>query len=177
MKTNWVTFIVGVFLILVLLSSKMYAQETTIKDLHFLLGVWQAEEHNKETTYWEKCTRTGTYVLDSTYIQLESVAVSSTGKKRTYRFMIHYDKTAKQFEMICMYSNWPKVQIDFLDWNKETKTITIRNKPETEEYRERVGSMQFSADYSSYIWTGTNKSGERLKPRIWVFEENGKRIE
>jgi len=162
------------FSALLLLTSKLYSQ-ATVKDLHFLVGTWEAEEHNKEKTWWEKCTRSGTYILDSTYIQLESVAVSSTGKKRTYRFMIHYDKTAKQFEMVCMYSNWPKVQVNFLEWDSEKRTLTLRNKPEAEEYGARTGAIQFSADYDTYTWKGINKSGDRQKPSIWEYEESGNR--
>jgi hypothetical protein len=176
MKKNWITFVIVIILIQGLLSSKMYAQQSTIKDLNFLIGAWEAKEHNKEKAWWEECTRTGTYILDSTYIQLESVAISSTGKKRIYRFLIHYNSVVRQFEMVSMYSNWPKIQNDILDWNKERRVLTIRNKPEEGEYTERVGMMQFNEDLTSYKWTGINKSGDRTKPNIWEYEEIGKRL-
>lgn len=127
------------FPIILFVTTASYSNPPSVKDLHFLIGTWQVEEVNQGKNWWEKCTRTGTYVLDSTYIQLESVAVSSTGKKRTYRFMIHFDKTVNQFEMICMYGNWSKIQTDLLVWDREKRILTIRNKPQEGEYVERIG--------------------------------------
>jgi hypothetical protein len=176
MKKNWLMFAIVIFLMLGLLSSKMYAQPATIKDLYFLIGTWEAEEQNKEKNWSEKCTRVGTYVLDSTYIQLESVAVSSTGKKRGYRFLIHYNSAVHQFEMVSIYSNWPKMQHDILDWNTVKRALTIRSKPEEGDYAERIGTMQFNEDFTTYKWAGINKSGDRMKPNIWEYQEIGKRI-
>lgn len=155
---------------------KKYEQHTSIKDLQFLIGTWEAVERNKENTWWEKCTRTGTYMLDSTYIKLESVAVASTGKQRTYSFMIHYDKTAGHFEMIGMYSNWPKIRVEFLDWDSESRTIRLQSKPDGGEYSERVGTIKFNEKFDSYVWTGVNKSGDRLNPAVWEFTERGQRM-
>ncbi len=176
MKNKSLVFAIVIFLLQGLLSSKMYAQTTTVKDLHFLIGAWEAEEQNKEKNWLERCTRTGTYVLDSTYIQLESVAINSSNKKRTYRFLIHYDSKSKQFEMIGLFSNWPKVRTEILEWDKANRKLILKSKPASDEYSEREGVIQFNEDFTAYKWTGINKSGDRMKPNIWEYEEIGKRI-
>lgn len=152
------------------------AQQPSVKDLHFLVGTWQTEEHHLASGWWEKSTRTGTYILDSTYLQLESVAVNSSGKKRTYRFLIHYDSDTDQFEMVCIYSNWPKVRTEILVWDQSNRTIKLTGKPEADEYSERTGLMQFTSDFSAYTWKGANKSGKVDNPRVFEYEEKGKRV-
>ena len=114
--------------------------------------------------------------MDSTYLQLESVAVNSSGKKRTYRFLIHYDSNTDQFEMVCIYSNWPKVRVETLTWDKQSRTLKIVGKPNEDEYSERTGLIQFSPDFSGYTWKGANKSGEAANPRIFEYEEKGTRV-
>jgi hypothetical protein len=159
-----------------LLTTKSFSQEASIRDLDFLIGTWQTEEHNEASGWWEKSTRTGTYILEGQYLQLESISVSSTGKKRTYRFLIHYDNRNKQFEMVCIFSNWPKVQIDLLIWDKASRTLTLKNKPIDDEYSERAGVIEFNADYNEYTWTGANKSGDPKAPRIFEYVEKGKKM-
>lgn len=90
--------------------------------------------------------------------------------------MIHYDKTAGHFEMIGMYSNWPKIRVEFLDWDSENRTIRLQSKPDEGEYSERIGTIKFNKKFDSYTWTGVNKSGDRLNPAVWEFTELGKRV-
>jgi hypothetical protein len=151
------------------------AQQESVKDLDFLIGTWQTEEHNKAGDWWEKSTRTGIFILDEQYIQLESVAVSSTGKKRTYRFLIHYDSQSKQFEMISIYGNYPKSRTEIMEWDKNNRKLTLKSKPSEDEYSDRAGVIQFNDDFTEYIWTGSNKSGDPQKPRIFEYEEVGKK--
>lgn len=150
-----------------------HAQQPSVKDLGFLIGTWETEEHHPATQWWEKSTRTATYVLDSTYIQWESVAINSSHKTRTYRFLIHYDSKSNQFEMVCLYSNWPKVQTDILQWNKAARQLTLKSKPAVDVFSERSGTIQFSEDFREYVWSGINQSGDPQKPNIFVFEEKG----
>ena len=152
------------------------SQEKSITDLSFLIGTWDVREDNQENGWWEKCTRTVKYTLDSTYFQLDAKALSSTGKERTYRWYIHYNSKQEQFEMVSMFSNWYKTQMDILEWDEQTRTLTIRNKPNTEEYHERLGQMVFNEDFNAYTWTGENKYGNPDDPGIWKYVEKGTRI-
>lgn len=156
----------------------VFSQEKSIKDLAFLIGTWEVREDNEERTWWEKSTRTGQYVLDSTYIELESVAISSSGKERTYRWFIHYNSKAQQFEMASMFSNWHKILFDILIWDIEKRKLTVRNgvEPNSDEYHERFGEIIFDENFREYIWTGENKYGNPDNPRFWKYIEKGFRV-
>ncbi|RDY61721.1 hypothetical protein DX873_06115 [Flagellimonas nanhaiensis] len=161
-----------------LITTTSFGQEKSIQDLDFLLGTWEVREDNKERDWWEKTTRIGVYALDSTYIQLTSRAVSSTGKKRTYRWYIHYNSKEQQYEMASMFGNWHKIQFDILSWDPAERKLTIKNGPDgdSEEYHERFGEIVFDESFKSYIWTGENKYGDPKDPGIWKYVEIGSRI-
>ncbi len=156
----------------------IYGQERTIQDLDFLIGTWEVREDNQEKTWWEESTRVGSYVLDSTFIALKASAKSSTGKERTYLWLVHFNSKARQFEMISMFSNWPKIQFDTLSWNPSIRTLTIKNggDPNSTDYHERFGELVFDKDFNGYIWKGQNKYGDRDNPSIWNYVEKGTKI-
>ncbi len=163
-------------LCLTLMSYSLISTAQSIKDLEFLIGTWEVREDNDKKTWWEESARIGTYTLDSTYISLEAQAVSSGGKERTYQWLIHYNNKAQQFEMVSMFSNWHKIQLDILSWNPETRTLTITNKPNSEEFHERFGQLVFAEDFNSYIWKGENKYGDADNPSIWRYVEKGRKL-
>ena len=155
------------------------AQENSIQDLDFLIGTWEVREDNAEKTWWEETTRTAQYTLDSTYIELTSHAVSSTGKERTYRWFIHYNSKGRQYEMVSMFGNWHKVQFDILEWDATARKLTIRSGQDPsgpDEYHERYGELIFEADFSAYTWNGENKYGDPADPGIWTYVEKGRRV-
>lgn len=168
------------FLIFTILfvAENIFAQEISIQNLDFLIGEWEVREDNKEKQWWEKSTRIGSYVLDSTYIELISVAVSSSGKERTYRWYIHYNSKIEQFEMVSMYSNWHKVQFDILLWDSKKRKLTIRNNvgTDSDEYHERYGEIIFDEKFNEYLWVGENKYGDPNNPTVWNYVEKGLRI-
>ena len=153
----------------------VFSQQKSIQDLDFLIAEREVREDNLETDWWEKSKRTGRYVLDSTYIELESFAITSDGKERTYRWFIHYNSIAEQFEMTSMFSNWLKVLFDILLWDAEQRKLTIRNAkdPNSDEFHERFGELIFNHDLSTYVWKGQNKYGDPDKPSIWKYVEKG----
>lgn len=170
-----------IFLILVLFffSGNLLAQqEGNIKELSFLIGQWNVKEENEEKDWWEESVRTGRFILDSTYIELTSHATSSNGKRRTYKWYIHYNEKKDQFEMVSMFSNWHKVQFDVLTWESRERKIIIKSTihPDSEEYHERYGEILFGDDFESYVWTGVNKYGDPKKPGVWEYTEKGRRI-
>ncbi|NAY91917.1 hypothetical protein GTQ34_08305 [Muricauda sp. JGD-17] len=166
-------------LLILLCSARLVAQEKSVQDLEFLIGTWQVREDIKDRNWWEESTRIANYTLDSTFIEIDASSRSSTGKERTYRWFIHLNDKTQQFEMVSMFSNWHKVQFDLLDWNPETRKLTIRHAPDpsSEEYHERFGEMIFSDDFSSYEWKGENKYGDPDDPGIWRYVEKGVRAQ
>lgn len=156
------------------LSISSYAQKS-INDLAFLVGTWEVREDNLEKNWWEKSTRIVQFTLDSTYIQLDSEAITSSGKKRVYRWFIHYNSKEEQFEMISIFSNWHKIQFDILEWDENQRTLIIKNKPHSEEYHERFGELVFNQNLTEYIWKGVNKNGDPNDPDIWRYTEVGSR--
>jgi len=159
-------------------AGTLLAQEKSVKDLEFLIGAWEVREDNFKEAWWEKSTRIAQYVMDSTYIEMESKAISSTGHERTYRWYIHYNSKAQQFEMTSLFSNWHKVLHDVLVWDPENRKLTIRNGIDSseEEYHERFGEIIFDEDFDGYIWKGENKNGDPENPEIWEYVEMGTRI-
>ena len=159
--------------------SKGFTQQP-IRELDFLIGSWEVREDNAEKTWWEKTKRTASYTLDSTYIELVSSAVSSSGKQRTYRWFIHYNEKAAEYEMISMFGNWHKIQHDVLKWDPQKRTLTIRNGQDlgnNEEFHERLGHMTFNEGFTEYVWTGENKYGDPENPKSWKYTEVGIRSE
>lgn len=168
-------------ILLTIFSYSVLAQdtlETSIKDLEFLIGTWEVREDNQEKTWWEESTRIGSYTLDSTYIELSAIAKSSTGKQRTYLWLIHYNKKDQQFEMISMFSNWHKIQFDILGWDPNKRTLTIQSggDPGSNEYHERFGELVFEKEFNSYVWKGQNKYGDESNPSIWEYVEKGVKV-
>ena len=79
--------------------------------------------------------------------------------------------------MTSMFSNWHKVQLDILIWDRENRKLTVRNKPGGEdEFHERFGEIIFDENFDSYIWKGENKYGDPNNPSIWKYIEKGTRI-
>lgn len=156
-----------------------YSQESTIQNLDFLIGTWEVREENADKSWWEETRRSAEYTLDSTYIELNSEAVSSSGKKRTYRWFIHFNTKDQQYEMISMFGNWHKVQYDILEWDQAQRTIIFRSggDPGNDEYHDRYGEMVFNETFTEYVWTGINKSGDPTEPNIWEYEESGRRVD
>lgn len=170
----------NVFLILLmlLLAGDIIAQEKSVRNLDFLVGAWEVREDNVEKNWWEKATRVGKYVLDSTYIELESSAISSNGKQRTYRWYIHYNSKSNQFEMVSLFGNWHKIQFDILTWDPLQRKLTLQNgtDPGSNEYHERFGEITFDENFSQYEWRGENKNGDPTNPGIWKYVEKGWRV-
>ena len=165
-----------IFAMLLFLSTSMSSQEKNIKELDFLIGVWETREDNLEKSWWETSTREIKYALKDNYIELKAKSIDSNGKEREYFWYINYNKKAKQFEMISMFSNWYKTQFDILDWDSDKRKLTIRNKPDHEsEYHERYGELIFSKDFNEYTWKGENKYGDPDNPNIWKYIEKGSR--
>lgn len=166
-------------LLMVIHIEDLRSQDTSISDLDFLIGEWKVREDNVEKKWWEEATRIGKYVMDSTYIELESTAVSSNGKSRTYRWYVHYNSKDKRFEMLSMFGNWHKVQFDILSWDPGHRTLTIRSggDPGSREFHERFGEITFDENFSQYEWKGENKYGDPKNPGIWKYVEKGKRVE
>ncbi len=166
------------FLIIVSLSKLTCAQERGIKELDFLIGKWETREDNIEKGWWETSTREVRYILKGNYIEFIAKSVDSNGREREYNWYINYNKKAKQFEMVSMFSNWYKTQLDVLVWDKEQRKLTIRNKPDSEsEFHERYGEIVFNEDFDEYTWTGENKYGDSNNPSIWKYIEKGLRTE
>ncbi|MGI9551863.1 MAG: hypothetical protein ACR2MT_11735 [Aurantibacter sp.] len=163
---------------LLLLTGNIFGQKQRIQDLDFLIGEWKVREDNKEKNWWEKSTRIGRYILDSTYIELKSVAISSGGKERTYRWYFHYNSKTQQFEMVSLFSNWHQVLFDILLWDSEKRKLTIRNgeEPNSSEYHERFGEILFDENFNGYLWKGENKYGDPNNPSVWKYVEKGSRI-
>ncbi|WP_436517766.1 hypothetical protein [Ekhidna sp. To15] len=172
-----------VFTCLTLICSLISAQDTLnvsgIHNLDFLIGTWEVREDNEEKTWWEESTRKGSYIMDSTYIELRASAVSSSGKKRTYIWLIHYNAKAQQFEMVSMFSNWHKIQFDILIWDKPNRTLTVKSGGDlgSYEFHERFGEIVFNENLNEYIWKGENKYGEKANPSIWRYTEIGSKVE
>ncbi|WP_370090118.1 hypothetical protein [Ekhidna sp.] len=172
---------VYIFSLLTLFSYSVFAQdssEQSIQDLEFLIGTWKVREDNKEKTWWEESTRIGSYILDSTYIELSAFAVTSTGKKRTYLWLIHHNKKTQQFEMISMFSNWYKMQFDKLNWDSNNRILIIQSggDPGSNEYHDRYGELVFDEDFNGYVWNGRNKYGDESNPSIWEYVEKGTKV-
>ncbi|MCB0489437.1 MAG: hypothetical protein KDC99_13235 [Cyclobacteriaceae bacterium] len=166
-------------MLMVLHTGDIFSQNINVRDLDFLIGKWEVREDNFEKNWWEKTTRIGKYVMDSSYIELESTAVSSDGKHRTYRWYIHYNSKDQRFEMLSMFGNWHKVQFDILSWDPDSRVLTMRSgsDPGVEEYHERFGEISFDDKFSQYEWKGENKYGDPKNPGIWKYVEKGKRVE
>lgn len=166
-----------IFIVFLSLSEGLTAQEEGIKELDFLIGKWETREDNIEEGWWETSTREIKYTLKGNYIELKATSVDSNGREREYSWYINYNKKAKQYEMVSMFSNWYKTQFDILDWDSEQRKLTIRNKPGSEtEFHERFGEIIFSEDFDEYVWKGENKYGDPNNPGIWKYIEKGRRI-
>ena len=116
----------------------------TIKDLDFLTGIWEIEE-NHTNGWWEKGIRTGRYILNDTYLELETSVESSEGKKRSYRF---------------------------LTLDKYNSVLEIKGIISPGDYSIRNGKISFS-DKDNYTWVGRNVSSDNN--RIIDYIETGKR--
>lgn len=175
MKINFKNSLLILFLAT---ANNILAQQKSIQDLDFLIGEWKVREDNKEKNWWEESARVGRYILDSTYIELKSNAISSDGTKRTYLWHIHYNSKNQRFEMVSIFSNWYKIQFDILYWDLENRKLTIQNVVDqnSDEYQERFGEIIFDGSFNKYEWKGENKRGDPNNPSVWKYIERGYRI-
>jgi len=166
-----------ILIIVLFLSVSVIAQESGIKELDFLIGIWETREDNVEEGWWETSTREIKYTLKGNYIELKANSIDSNGRKREYCWYINYNKKTKQFEMVSMFSNWYKTLLDIIVWDSKQKMLTIRNKPGSDnEFPERFGEIIFNENFDEYTWKGENKYGDPDKPSIWKYVEKGIRI-
>ena len=74
------------------------------------VGVWETTDTYhpaKGEPVVERATRTCEMVMQGSYLQCESVATRPGSAGCTYRFLINYNRTAKRFEMLSLWSNVP----------------------------------------------------------------------
>lgn len=157
-------------MLILLMTAVITAQaQRPISKLEKILGVWNVEE--KHTTGWsERGVRTCSYILDSTYIECETRAVSSTGKKRVYRFLLNHNSQADKFEMAGIYSNWPLKQFDLIDIEGTVWSIGNLGLPGGDVSRE--SQLQFESN-DAYAWRGKNTNLKTGK--VTEYEEKGVR--
>ena len=164
-------------MVLALAASIVIGQEKSIKDLDFLIGTWETREDIADKEWWETSTREIAYTLKGNFIEINARSIDSNGKEREYNWYINYNKKTDEFQMTSMFSNWHKVQQDILEWDPDTRTLTIRHKPGVDdEYHERLGKLVFDESLTNYTWTGENKYGDPVDPGIWRYVETGRRV-
>lgn len=142
-----------------------------MRDLDVLVGTWIVEEKHK-SGWWEKGERTCSMIMNDTYMECETKAISSEGKSRVYRFLINYNPRGKRFEMTGIYSNWPLKQIDAIAVDSSARVWTLHEIPLPEETTERRATIRF-ADEDNYVWAGSNFNTKTRNTIEYV--ESGKR--
>ncbi|HZY80373.1 MAG TPA: hypothetical protein VFE50_12675 [Cyclobacteriaceae bacterium] len=148
-----------------------FAQVPTVRNLDILIGTWEVEEIHSTSGWSEKATRTCYYIMDSTYIECESKAVSND-KHRTYRFLINYNTVDKQYEMVGIYSNWPLKQLDVLIPDDTGMKFRLSNSKALASDSQREGLIEFSSR-DEYVWSGKNTNPKRGTST--VYTEKGRR--
>ena len=69
----------------------MKSQENRIKELDFLVGVWETREDNAENGWWETSTREINYALKDNYIEVKAKSIDSNDREREYYWYINYN--------------------------------------------------------------------------------------
>ena len=93
------------------------------------VGVWETTDTYhpaKGEPIVERATRTCQMVMQGSYLQCESVASRPGGGVRTYRFLINYNRTAKRFEMLSLWSNVPHKAVQIMSPHDERNRWLIR---------------------------------------------------
>jgi hypothetical protein len=147
-----------------LAAARARAAEPTMQWLASLAGTW-----NTEDTYHpadgskpivERAVRTCQLVMHGSYMQCESVVTRPDGTGRTYRFLINYNRTTKQFEMLSIWSNVPHKLVQALTpdagrrrWSIANVAVVGDDEPLSNHWSELV----FESD-DRIVWTGRRVS-------------------
>ena len=113
------------------LSSCAHADDTEtvepMQKLSWLIGKWTFEDNQVNGSYWERGTRDCIWVLDNKYIQCESKGTSNSGGKRSYYFILGYNRTDQRYEMVGLTSSFPRQNLYIVEPSADGKTLELQN--------------------------------------------------
>jgi hypothetical protein len=123
------------------------------------VGVWETTDTYhplKGEPIVERATRTCEMVMQSSYLQCETVAIRPGNSGRTYRFLINYNRTVKRFEMLSLWSNVPHKAVQVMSPNDARDRWLIRehavigdDEPLSPHYSELIFERP-----DRIVWTG-----------------------
>ncbi|MEQ8928110.1 MAG: hypothetical protein RLO81_19995 [Fulvivirga sp.] len=161
-------------LTLLFLFSIALASGQSIKDLDFLIGEWEVEETimpGTDKEYKETGKRRCSYFLNDSCILMEAeTTISTSGRKRTYMYIINYDIKENCYWATAVASDFPKQGLHkwFLDKeNKIIKAITPKNVIEDRFFRATI-------DYSNpdqLVWNGWASIFKNDKEWFQIFND------
>ena len=172
MKTVVIYLLLGPFLFC---YSSLTAQG--IKDLDFLIGVWEHEETIFPGTgrqYTEEGRRECEYVLNDTYIKCESKSTNQKGS-RSYWFLINYEEDRDYFKVISFYSDY-----DFYwkyNWYLDKEQRMIRAISETKPTARQFFRSTIKYSEDQFVWEGFRSRFKEDMEWVMEFREISKKVE
>lgn len=121
--------------------------------LHWLLGQWTFEDVQIKGDYRERGTRDCVLVLNDQYIQCESKGVSNSGHKRSYYFIVGYNRMDQRYEMIGLTSSYPRQNLYIVKPSDDGRTLQLENHFWTAEGLSPLenGTIRYNG-VDEYVW-------------------------
>jgi len=130
-----------------------------IRQLDWLVGKWHFEDKAISGSYSETGTRICEYTLDDAYILCTSEGENSSGKKRSYVFLVSYNRMDERFEIVGLFGDFPRKILYVLTLSPDSHHLELNSVFWTDEGL--VPNNEASIVYDGkdqYIWT--IRSGE-----------------
>ena len=165
---------IACFVLLLPVFAATIASAQSVRDLDFLIGEWDVTETilpGSENEYRETGVRSCAYYLDDSFIKCEAqTVVSTSGKKRTYAYLVNYDSRNGWFSATGIANDFPLHSNHrwFLDEDRKKITfVTPRNVNDDQFFR---GTIEYDGK-DTIVWQGWSSRFEGDKEWRWIFRD------
>ncbi len=160
------------------MAGKSFAQENELDQLAWLVGSWEYRDEQIDGEYEEAGIRECGFALDKSYIRCESNGQTNTGKQRNYVWFLNYNGLDQRFEMMGVFSDYPRKLLYSATVSDDGHRIEIINNAWLPEDLVRLGTaiVQYDGE-KKYVWsiTSTNQgTGETTRFRDTAVRTNEK---
>jgi len=130
-----------------------FGQETSIRDLDWLIGDWSFKDEQINGEYRESGTRTCAYALGGDYIRCESRGVDHRGRERGYLWFLNHNPAESRFEITSLIQGNPRKFLYTATLHDEGRRLEIRfGSWEADALKFEGGASVVYNGRDQYVW-------------------------
>lgn len=161
---------------MLLVASPLFSQDLNhqMQSLRWMLGTWHYEDTSASGDYQEKGIRVCQSIYDGDAIRCESKGQTGSGKSRTYAFQLRFNPLDSRYEMVAVFSDYPRVLLYTFQVKDSGNTVLFENDVWTKDGFVRLNRSRLSFDGDrSYVWEIFSAKSQGDESETPLFVDRG----